>query len=324
MVIRLLLFLVVVWSFDVEAKVLSIGYGTISQKLVSKVTNKVAVAGLAAIVACSGLGCDRDNDRELSRADKRHIHHVNGLLPVQEQDYTTYVHVESKYRNTRQRQVYEGDVVYFVEGDGVFGGVVERHVHPELVVVGQLYGTAIYADAGYQQRLVELDAIRGVGFQYHDDAGLIIAMDNDDRIFRRDDDDYIARFYARVVNIYDDGFYRALVEYGTDSFGNEIYLHNSYTLFMHKDLWPAESSPIVDHPDLDSDALILGPSGTRIEYLIGRVARVYDDGFYEIEVFAELDIDQNVTQLNKTYSVFMHESTPLRDGGFLLRDQIEQ
>ena len=52
-------------------------------------------------------------------------------------------------------------------------------------------------------------------------------MDNDDRIFRRDDDDYIERFYARVANVYDDGFYRAIVEYGTDSVGNKSLCTNS-------------------------------------------------------------------------------------------------
>lgn len=322
MVVRVMLFVVIGWSLNVEAQRLPMVRGAITSKVVASVANKLAAAGLAVVVACTGLSCDRTDDNELTREDRAHIHYVNGLLPIQERDYTTYVHVESKYRNTRQRKVYEGDAVYFVEGDGVFGGIVERHVHPERVVVGQLYGTAIYADSGYQQRLVDLDAIRGVSFQHHDDAGLIMAIENDDLIFRHNDDDYIDRFYARVANVYDDGFYRAIVEHGTDSFGNEIYLHDSYTLFMHKDLWPTESVPIADHPDLGADSLILGPEGTMIEYLLGKVARVYDDGFYEIEVTAELDFDQNVTKLAEPYSVFMHESTPLRDGGFLLRSDL--
>ena len=138
---------------------------------------------------------------------------------MQEKDYTTYVHVDSKYRNTRQRVVHEGDVVYFVQDGMVFGGVVERHVHPERVIVARVYGTGIHSDSREQKRLIDLDLIRGVSFQYHDDAGLILVLDNDDTIFRRDDDDYIARFYARVVNVYDDGFYRVLVEYGTDPQG---------------------------------------------------------------------------------------------------------
>ena len=322
---RVVVLVLVGWSLNVGTQALATrGLVQRVSKISDGLANKFVAAGLAVVIACTGLSCDRDDEKKLTREDKRHIHYVNGLLPIQEQDYTTYVHVESKYRNTRQRKVYEGDVVYFVEGNGVFGGIVERHVHPERVVIGQLYGTAIYADSGYQQRLVELDAIRGVSFQHHDDAGLIVAMANDDRIFRRDDDDYIERFYARVANVYDDGFYRAIVEYGSDSFGNEIYLHDSYTLFVHKDLWPTESVPLVDHPDLGADSLILGPEGTMIEYLIGRVARVYDDGFYEIEVFAELDFDQNVTNLAEPYSVFMHESTPLRDGGFLLRNKLQK
>ena len=324
MVIRVMLSVVIGWSLNVQAQNLSAVRGTVVSKFVSSMANKVAAAGLAVAVACTGLSCDRDQGDKLTSEDKRHIHYVNGLLPVQQQDYTTYVHVESKYRNTRQRRVYEGDAVYFVENDGVFAGIVERHVHPERVIVGQLYGTAIYADSGHQQRLVDLDAIRGVSFQHHVDAGLIVAIDNDDRIFQRNDDDYIERFYARVANVYDDGFYRAIVEYGTDSFGNEIYLHDSYTLFVHKDLLPAESLPIADHPDLGIDGLILGPEGTMIEYLLGRVARVYDDGFYEIEVFAELDFDQNITNLAEPYSMFMHESTPLRDGGFLLRRELAE
>ena len=102
---------------------------------------KVSAAVLTIGVACTSIGCDRDGDDELTREKKRRIQYVNGLLPVQEKDYTTYVHVESKYSNTRQRVVHEGDVVYFVQDGGVFGGVVERHVHPERVIVAQLYGT---------------------------------------------------------------------------------------------------------------------------------------------------------------------------------------
>ena len=287
----------------------------------SALAQKIAVAVLAIGVACTGgIGCNRDDDNnKLTKEEKRHIQYVNGLLPVQERDYTTYVHVESNYRNTRQRTVQEGDVVYFLQDGGVFGGVVERHVHPERVIISQLYGTGIYNDSGQQKRLIELDLIRGVSFQFHDDAGLILVMDNDDAIFKRDDDDYFARFYARVVNVYDDGFYRVLVEYGTDPQGNRIYLHNSYTLFTHRDIWTTESVPIADHPDLGVDIIVLGPAGTHIEYLLGKVTRVYDDGFYELEITAELDFDQNRLELDESYHVYMHESTPLREGGFLLR-----
>ena len=282
---------------------------------------QAATIVLAFGIACTGIGCGADEDEgdKLTEEEKRHIQYVNGLLPVQERDYSTYVHIESKYRNTRQRSVHEGDVVYFLQDGGVFGGIVERHVPPERVIVAQLYGTGIYNDSHQQKRLIELDLIKGVSFQYHEDAGLILVMDNDDSIFRRDDDDYIARFYARVVNVYDDGFYRVLVEYGTDPQGNRVYLQNSYTLFTHRDIWTTDSKPIIDHPDIGVEAIVLGPTGTNIEYLLGEVTRVYDDGFYEIEVSAELDFDQNRIELDEIYSVYMHESTPLRDGGFLLR-----
>lgn len=287
---------------------------------------KVAAGVLAAGIACTGIGCSDDEDDHevlLTKDERRHLQYVRGLLPVQERQHITYVHVESKYRNTRQRVVYEGDVVYFVQDGGVFGGVVERHLHPDRVVVSRVYGTGIYGD-NVQKRIVPIDAIRGVSFHYHDDAGLMLVLENDDNIFRRDEDDYMQRFYVRVLNVYDDGFYRAQVEYGVDALGNKIYLQDMYTLFIHKDIWPTDSIPITDHPDIGIEAMFLGEAGTRVEYVLGKVVRVYDDGFYEIEITAELDFDQNRTELRESYSMFMHESTPLRDGGFLLMRGDEQ
>ena len=257
-----------------------------------KVGMAVFAAGFAcmSLVGCMGKSQSEQRYDDLARAEKRkleraerqrirqyvngrlletqrnytgHIH--GGLLPMQ-RSYTSYVHVDSKYRNTRQRIIYEGDAVYFEQDGGVYYGVVERHVHPQRVIVGQLYGTAIYDDLGRQKRLIDIDLIRGVSFQHHDDLGLMLVMENDDTIFRRDDDDYFARFHARVVDVYDDGYYRLLVEYGTDTRGNRVYLQDSYTLFSHRNLWQEHSVPLTDHADLGVGAIVLGPrrNGNRV------------------------------------------------------------
>ena len=296
---------------------------------------KTAVVLLTAGLVCTGISCGKlkyetryERRYDLTRAERRMLsqyergriqQHVQGLLPMQRRDYSTYVHVDSKYRNTRQRIIYEGDAVYFLQDGRVYYGVVERHVHPQRVIVEQLYGTGIYDDLGQQKRLIDVDMIRGVSFQHHEDIGLIMVMENDDTIFRRDDDDYFARFHARVVDVYDDGFYRLRVEYGTDLQGNRVYLQDSYTLFSHRNMWRQHSTPLTNHADVGVGAIILGPAGTDIEYLLGEVTRVYDDGFYEIKVSSELDFQENHIELKESYNMFMHESTPLREGGFLLR-----
>ena len=292
---------------------------------------KAGVAVLALGVVCTGVSCaklrhekrydlTRAERRQLTPAERHHIQqYVYAQLPMQRRDYSTYVHIDSKYRNTRQRTIYEGDSVYFLQDGRVYYGVVERHVHPKRVIVGQLYGSGIYDDLGQQKRMVDIDLIRGVSAQYHEDVGLMLVMENDDTIFRRDDDDYFARFHVRVVDVYDDGFYRMLVEYGTDAVGNRIYLQNSYTLLSHRNMWREDSAPLANHADLGVEAIILGPAETDIEYLLGKVTRVYRDGFYEIKISSELDFRKNHIELKESYSMFMHESTPLREGGFLLR-----
>ena len=278
---------------------------------------KVSALVLAVGLACTSSGCSGKLKHEKRYDQQQFQQHTYGLLPVQK-NHTTHVHVDSKYRNTRQRIIYEGDEVYFLQDGGVYYGVVERHVHPKRVIVGQLYGSGISGDAGKQKRMVDVDLIRGVKFQHHEDIYSMLVMENDDTIFRRDDDDYVARFHVRVVDVYDDGFYRLLLEYGTDAHGNRVYPQVSYTLFSHRNMWRKQSVPLANHADLGVEAIILAPAGTNIERLLGKVTRVYDDGFYEIKISSELDFQKNHIELKESYNMFMHESTPLREGGFLL------
>ena len=236
---------------------------------------------------------------------------------VRQQAFTTYVHVSSGYRNTERRRVYAGDDVYFLQNGGIYMGRVEREMPPNRALIGDLYGTRIYGDAGEQKRIVSNNDIMGFSLGYHQDVGLELVLENDHEIFRREDDDYMERFYARVEDVYSDGYYRMRVTYGTAPGGHRVNLRDPYVIFMHKNIWPIEGHPIDGHEDVGSVVMILGEEDSHIEYLLGEVMQVMDDGFYDIEIYAKRDFDGNHIDLRHDYRIFVHESTPARDGGML-------
>ena len=240
---------------------------------------------------------------------------------VRQQAFTTYVHVESGYRSTERRRVYAGDDVYFLQEGGIYMGVVEREMPPNRALIGNLYGTRIYGDAGEQKRIVSYNDIHGYSFGNHQDIGLELVLENDHEIFRREDDDYMERFYATVEDVYSDGFYRMRVTYGTAPGGHRVNLRDPYVIFMHKNIWPLEGSPIVGHDDVGSIVMILGEEDTHIEYLLGEVMQVMDDGFYDIEIYSKRDFDGNTINLAHDYRIFVHETTPARQGGIIFAAQ---
>ena len=240
---------------------------------------------------------------------------------IQQRQFTTYVHVASGYRSTKKRTVFAGDEVYIEQDGAVYLGVVEREMPPARLLVRELRGTRIYADAGQQKRIIARDDIKGIRLWGHIDTGLQIGLENDHNIFRRDDDDYLERFYGRVTAVYDDGYYRLRVTYGTAPGGQQVTLRDPYVILMHKNIWPFEGNPLVDHHDLGAPIMVLGEQGSRIEFLLGEIMQVLDDGFYDIEIFAEQDVDGNRINLADAYRIFVHESTPARRGGIIFARQ---
>lgn len=322
--------------------------------LAGKLAQQVVGAGLTIAVACAGLSCEV-SERPLHHDDNAevyHYYHVQATeqeggtayvphvetspataapidqqpivsVPPQvvgapfQQQFTSYVHVASNYRSTKKRTVFAGDEVYIEQDGAVYLGVVEREMPPARLLVSELQGTRIYADAGQQKRIINRDDIKGIRLWGHADTGLQIGLENDHSIFRRDDDDYLERFYGRVTAVYDDGYYRLRVTYGTAPGGQHVTLRDPYVILMHKNIWPFEGTPLVGHHDLGASVMLLGEEDSRIEFLLGEIMQVLDDGFYEVEIFAEQDIDGNRIDLADVYRVFVHERTPARQGGVI-------
>ena len=255
---------------------------------------------------------DQQHNRPVARSPAQTVGGV-----IQQRQFTTYVHVASSYRSTKKRTVLAGDQVYVEQDGAVYLGVVEREMPPARLLVGELYGTRIYADAGHQKRIINRDDIKGIRLWGHADTGLQIGLENDHDIFRRDDDDYMERFYGRVTAVYDDGYYQLRVTYGTAPGGQQVTLRDPYVILMHKNIWPFEGTPIVGHHELGVPVMVLGEEGSHIEFLLGEIMQVLDDGFYDIEIFAEQDVDGNQINLADAYRIFVHESTPARLGGII-------
>ena len=331
--------------------------GYLSETLANKLAQRIVGAGLTIAVACTGLSCEvsdrplRANDSEVhhyyytqttEQQGTPYVPHVetspdtndkdvsiNRQQPIasspvqtaggviQQQQFTTYVHVASNYRSTKKRTILAGDEVYIEQDGAVYLGVVEREMPPARLLVGELHGTRIYADAGHQKRIIDRDDIKGIRLWGHVDTGLQIGLENDHNIFRRDNDDYMERFYGRVTAVYDDGYYRLRVTYGTAPGGQQVTLRDPYVIFMHKNIWPFEGTALVGHHDLGSPVMVLGEEGSHIEFLLGEIMQVLDDGFYDIEIFAERDIDGNQINLADVYRIFVHQSTPARQGGII-------
>ena len=331
--------------------------GYLSETLANRLAQRVVGVGVAIAVACTGLSCEvadrplRENDSEVHHyyyaqpAEQQgtpYVPHVetspgtsdkglsiNRQQPVasspaqtaggviQQRQFTTYVHVVSNYRSTKKRTVLAGDEVYIEQDGAVYLGVVEREMPPARLLVGELHGTRIYADAGHQKRIIDRDDIKGIRLWGHVDTGLQIGLENDHDIFRRDNDDYMERFYGRVTAVYDDGYYRLRVTYGTAPGGQQVTLRDPYVILMHKNIWPFEGTPVVGHHDLGAPVMVLGEEGSHVEFLVGEIMQVLDDGFYDIEIFAERDIDGNRINLADVYRIFVHESTPARQGGVI-------
>lgn len=165
---------------------------------------------------------------------------MQGDILYRETGDTAYVHVESPYRSTKRRIGYPdyGDKIYFVQHDGIYTGEIQKRFipdkpdHAEIVIVP--YGISISSN----------ENIRGVSIDNHEDIGIEITLENNHRVFRRDNDDYIELFYGKVNAVYDDGYYRLDVIQGNDSSGDRVYLQDPYVIFMHKkSIWTDKATP---------------------------------------------------------------------------------
>ena len=281
-----------------------------SGKFLQKVGQKVGIfAAGAAIVGTAILGV-------LPQQVDAHGGERQQYM-FEQRSHTSYVYVPSRYRSTERQWLYEEDEVYFTQRGGVYSGVVEKRMPGNRVLISGIYGSRVYNDAGQQKRIVPLKDVKGMSLRDHPDIGLEVVLENDHSIFYRDDDDYMERFYATVEEVYNDGYYRLRIDNGTAVGGFWVKLHTPYVVFVHKNIWPMEGHPIEGHRDVGRDVLILGEEGSNIEYLLGRVEQVMDDGFYDIEIRAKRDFQGNRIKLAKKYRVFVHEDTPARQGGMV-------
>ena len=266
------------------------------------------VAGATIVGAAIVGGAEVDAHRQ----DRQ----ISGYM-YQQRSHTSFVHVGSNYRSTERQWLYAEDEVYFLQKGGVYSGRVERRMPGKRVLISNIYGSRVYGDAGVQKRIVALSDVKGLSLHGHPDIGLEVVLENDHEIFYRDDDDYMERFYATVEDVYNDGYYRLRIEHGTAVGGFWVELRDPYVVFMHKNIWPMEGNPIANHKDVGRRVLILGEEGSNIQYLLGKVMQVMDDGFYDIEIRAKRDFQDNRIKLARKYRVFVHEDTPARQGGMV-------
>ena len=81
---------------------------------------------------------------------------------------------------------------------------------------------------------------------------------------------------------------------------------------------------IADHPDLETEVVLLGDKQKGEDTFSGRIVGVYDDGMRKIEIYSMQFLDGESEPLTPRRILFVPKDTPFEDGGYLTTDEYVQ